>query len=244
MSEHMIQTAMLAEKAQCSSNLICSSLLHDYGHFILKNPDSLVNNSKDGKHEEVGYKFLKRYFKKKAPLSINYRNYKEFDEIEFRNDLLGQLELFDVENMDYDVFKDIFMTVLGKYAPMKKKMVRGNNAPFMNKILSKAFMHRSKLKNNYNKNPTEENKTLYNRQRNFSVNLLRKEKKKYYNNLNMKMFQDNKKFWQTIKPLFSDKQHDLKRNIVIVEDNSVISDNKEVADKFNTFLSKQLKTWT
>ena len=62
MSEHMIQTAMLAEKAQCSSNLICSSLLHDYGHFILKNPDSLVNNSKDGKHEEVGYKFLKRYF--------------------------------------------------------------------------------------------------------------------------------------------------------------------------------------
>ena len=62
MTEHMIQTAMLAEKAKCSSNLICSSLLHDYGHFILKNPDSLVNNSKDGKHEEVGYKFLKRYF--------------------------------------------------------------------------------------------------------------------------------------------------------------------------------------
>ena len=62
MTEHMIQTAMLAEKAKCSSNLICSSLLHDYGHFILKNPDSLVNNSIDGKHEEVGYKFLKRYF--------------------------------------------------------------------------------------------------------------------------------------------------------------------------------------
>ena len=114
-------------------------------------------------------------------------------------------------------------------------MVRGNNAPFMNKILSKAFMHRSKLKNNYNKNPTEENKILYKRQRNFSVNLLRREKKKYYNNLNMKIFNDNRKFWQTIKPLFSDKQRDLKRNIVIVEDNSVISDNKEVAEKFNTF---------
>ena len=46
MSEHMIQTAMLAEKANCSSNLICSSLLHDYGHFILKNPDKLVNKKK------------------------------------------------------------------------------------------------------------------------------------------------------------------------------------------------------
>ena len=38
MSEHMIQTAMLAEKTNCSSNLVCSSLLHDYGHFILENP--------------------------------------------------------------------------------------------------------------------------------------------------------------------------------------------------------------
>ena len=42
MSEHMIQTAMLAEKAKCSDDLICSSLLHDYGHFILENPDELV----------------------------------------------------------------------------------------------------------------------------------------------------------------------------------------------------------
>ena len=40
-AEHMIQTAMLAEKTNCSSNLICSSLLHDYGHFILENPDNL-----------------------------------------------------------------------------------------------------------------------------------------------------------------------------------------------------------
>jgi len=60
MTEHMIQTAMLAEKNNCSSNLICSSLLHDYGHFILEKPDSLVNKEKDGKHEVVGYKFLKK----------------------------------------------------------------------------------------------------------------------------------------------------------------------------------------
>ena len=61
-TEHMIQTAMLAEKLNCSSNLICSSLLHDYGHFILESPDDLVNKEKDGKHEDVGYKFLKKYF--------------------------------------------------------------------------------------------------------------------------------------------------------------------------------------
>jgi predicted HD phosphohydrolase len=62
MSEHMIQTAMLAEKTNCSSNLVCSSLLHDYGHFILENPDDLVAKDKDGKHEDVGCEFLEKYF--------------------------------------------------------------------------------------------------------------------------------------------------------------------------------------
>ena len=62
MSEHMIQTAMLAEKTNCSSNLVCSSLLHDYGHFILENPDDLIAKNQDGKHEDVGCTFLENYF--------------------------------------------------------------------------------------------------------------------------------------------------------------------------------------
>ena len=193
-------------------------------------------------HHTMTITVLKIYFKKKGPISINYRNYKFFDEIQFRNDLIEQLTLFDIEYMGYDDFKDIFMSVLNKHAPMKKKVVRGNNAPFMNTILSKAFMHRSKLKNNYNKNPTEENKALYNRQRNFCVSLLKREKKKYYNSLDMKIFQDNKKFWQTIKPLFSEKQQDLKRNIVIVENETITSNNKEVAEKFNTFFMEAVES--
>ena len=72
MSEHMIQTAMLAEETSCSNNLICSSLLHDYGHFILENPDDLVNKNKDGKHEDVGYEFLKKYFIKDVLGPLKY----------------------------------------------------------------------------------------------------------------------------------------------------------------------------
>ena len=71
-TEHMIQTAMLAEKNNCSSSLICSSLLHDYGHFILENPDALVIKGKDGKHEDVGYEFLKKYFVKNVVEPIKY----------------------------------------------------------------------------------------------------------------------------------------------------------------------------
>ncbi len=63
MTEHMIQSAMLAEKNKSSTSLVCASLLHDYGHFILDNPDELVNLQQDGEHEEVGYQYLKKYFK-------------------------------------------------------------------------------------------------------------------------------------------------------------------------------------
>ena len=72
MSEHMIQTAMLAEKAKCNDDLVCSCLLHDYGHFILENPDELVKENLDGKHEEIGYEYLNKIFRKEITEPIKY----------------------------------------------------------------------------------------------------------------------------------------------------------------------------
>ena len=72
MSEHMIQTAMLAEKAKCDDNLICSCLLHDYGHFILEKPEELVKLNVDGQHENIGYEYLKNFFKKEILEPIKY----------------------------------------------------------------------------------------------------------------------------------------------------------------------------
>ena len=66
-------------------------------------------------------------------------------------------------------------------------------------------MKRSKLRNNFLKNRKEQNKTLCTNQRNCSVSLLKKSKKKYFANLNEKDILDNKLFWKVIKPSFSDK---------------------------------------
>ena len=75
MTEHMIQSAMLAEKNKSSSSLVCASLLHDYGHFILDSPDKLLNRKEDGKHEDIGYRYLKKYFKKNVvePIRIHVK---------------------------------------------------------------------------------------------------------------------------------------------------------------------------
>ena len=71
-SEHMIQSAMLAEKAKSKDLLVCSCLLHDYGHFIIEDPDELVKNNKDGNHETIGYEYLKNFFKKEVVEPIKY----------------------------------------------------------------------------------------------------------------------------------------------------------------------------
>ena len=71
-SEHMIQSAMLAEKSKSNNDLICSCLLHDYGHFIIDDPDELVKNDKDGYHESIGYEYLKSFFKKEIVEPIKY----------------------------------------------------------------------------------------------------------------------------------------------------------------------------
>ena len=52
--------------------------------------------------------------------------------------------------------------------------------------------------------------------------MIRREKKKYYNNLNLDKITDNKKFWTTIKPLFSDKNNST-RNITLIENDIIIS---------------------
>ena len=90
MSEHMIQTAMLAEKNKCTNDLICSSLLHDYGHFVLEDPNQLVSNHIDGNHETIGANYLKEYFSNKIiePILLHVdakkylaRNKKYFDDL-------------------------------------------------------------------------------------------------------------------------------------------------------------------
>ena len=112
-------------------------------------------------HHMMTISILKTFFKKKKSVKINYRCYKNYKEADFRKDLSTSLQNYNHEDMKYDHFNDIVMEMLDHHAPTKQRVVRGNNQPFMNKVLSKGFMHRSKLKNLYNKYPTELNKTNY-----------------------------------------------------------------------------------
>ena len=183
-------------------------------------------------HHKLTLSVLKRYFKKREPITLYFRDFKNFDAINFREEIRTGLN--SCEDYSLDTFNTFFKTVTNKHAPMKKKIVRGNNAPFMNKSLSQNFMHRAKLKNKLNKNPSEDNKKSYKKHRNFCTNLLRREKKKYFSNLDVKVVEDNKKFWKKIKPMLSDKIPS-KKKMTLIDDEKVISGEKEIAEILNNY---------
>ena len=66
-------------------------------------------------------------------------------------------------------------------------------------------MERTKIRNQFLKNRTDENKKRYTKQRNYCVSLLRKTKTQYYGKVDAKNVTDNKTFWKTVKPFLSDK---------------------------------------
>ena len=58
-----------------------------------------------------------------------------------------QGEMYKYNNDIYSTFSDIFRSVLDRHAPLKWKMIRGNQGPFMTKQLNNAIMNRCKLRN-------------------------------------------------------------------------------------------------
>ena len=118
---------------------------------------------------------------------------------------------------------------------MKQKTLRGNEAPFMNKSLTKAIYTRSRLKNRYNKNPTDDNKIQYKKQRNKCVNLRKKAIKTYFKDIKDSGIVENKKFWQTIKPFITNKSGISNNNIMIIENDSLVTDDKKLATVFNDY---------
>ena len=66
-------------------------------------------------------------------------------------------------------------------------------------------MHRTRIYNKYLRNKTDKSKRKYTKQRNYCVSLLRKSKREYDVNLDVKNITDNKTFSKTVKPFLSDK---------------------------------------
>ena len=107
----------------------------------------------------------------------------------------------------------------------------------MTKKLRKEIMKRSKLKDNFKKNRNHENWCKYKTQRNYCVNLLRKSKKQYFSNISVRDVSDNKSFWKSVKPYFSNKGSSSNK-ITLIENDVIITNDKVISKTMNKFFHK------
>ena len=117
---------------------------------------------------------------------------------------------------------------------MKKKYLRANHSKFISRELRKEIMLRSKLRDKFLKDKTNEARTKYRKQRNICVHLLRREKRNYYKDIDLSNVTDSRTFWKTIRPLFVNEIK-VKNKITLDEDSQSITDEPKVANSFNTF---------
>ena len=108
-------------------------------------------------------------------------------------------------------------------------------------------MKRSRLRNKFLNSKSDADRKAYNKQCNLGVSLIRWEKKNFFNNISTRDITDNKTFWKTVKPLFTDKIQ-TKSKITLIEkkvvsgvgqeqivSEKVISEDQVVAEVFNRF---------
>ena len=106
---------------------------------------------------------------------------------------------------------------------MKSKTVKGNQAPFVNKELSKAIMEKFRLRNRHLKYPSRENVLTYKNIKNKCNNLPKQFKKKCIKDISNKGAATSKSFWNTEKTFITHKGIQINENIIIeVEKNEKI----------------------
>ena len=86
----------------------------------------------------------------------------------------------------------------------------------------------------FNRTRTNENWKAYKRQRNLCIKSLRQNTKIYYVELDPKVVNDNKKFWKTVKPLFSNRVQS-SSSIILLKNSKVESTESKVAEVFNKY---------
>ena len=128
-----------------------------------------------------------------------------------------------------------FLELANVHAPLKIKIVRGNDVPFAEKQFRKAIYTRTRLKNKINKNHSKENKMAYKKQKKNCVSLRRKCMENYLKKLTEKGLTTNKSFWKFMKPFLTNKGFTGNNDITLIHQNKIISDEKQLTKLFNSY---------
>ena len=166
---------------------------------------------------------------------VTYRSYKHFDAGLSNRDLekapFHVSECLDVDDQ-CSFIADLYRDVLDTHAPLKTKIIKTRQCPYMNSTWRKAIFKKHQLHNRFLKSRTRQNWQSFRKQRNLCEKLKRNSIRQYMNEKCAISKSEPKEFWQTISPYLSDKNKS-SEGLQLIEGDMLLSDAKNVADLFN-----------
>lgn len=124
------------------------------------------------------------------------------------------------------------MQTYNKHVPSKKRNVVRKPVPFMNKKLRQAVYKKRMLHNAYKAHRDSKSWEKYRIQRNL-VNKIKRESIKKY--VMERCVGKSKDFWPTIKPFLTNKGSNFDNDIVLNENDKLLTDQNEISNVFNNF---------
>ena len=143
-----------------------------------------------------------RSFKSKKQNVIESRNMRKYNKAYFRNDI-QQVEWETIRSPYFDnttdmatIFHEIFESILAIHAPLRRKRVRSDFAPWLTPSLKRSILERDKLK--VQAENSLEIWSAYKRKRNQVTKRIHISIRDYYNGLIEENIRGPKKMWRTI----------------------------------------------
>ena len=161
---------------------------------------------------------MKLKFIKLPPKKISYRDFSTFNSEKYTNEVESKIAQ---DETDLAKLNRALEDIMNKHAPLKTKIVRGNNQAHMTKELRKEIMTRS---------------------RNGDSFLILAEHIFWCDRyLSVEKRNNSNEFWSYCKPFFSNKSTIWEENISLFENENLIKDDKEIAHILNEYFKNITK---
>ena len=166
-------------------------------------------------------------FQKCRPHIITYRNYKNYDNDAFKSEIQSFCSLSET---DLGLLR-VNLLHRHKHAPIRKKYLCANAAPFITKELHNTVTKRSRYRNKFLTDKSQTNRENYKIQRNFCKKLLKKTNKSNVDSLNAKRSRRVEPSGELLF-LFSRKRSQKVKRLFLMKRKN-ISDDKKICKMFN-----------
>ena len=178
---------------------------------------------------------------KSRPKTIKVRDYRNYDPNKMNKDLenIDWSSVYSVRDVNkaWEAIESTLLSVFKKHAPLISKRVRGAITPWLTAALKSEINYRDILLRKYRKSGSDVDNSNYKRHRNKVTSAIRKAKSMYHKDLLSSNVHNPKKFWKSLKQVYSNKSTEHSKCKEFIINGERTSKASAIADGFNNFFS-------